>query len=371
MTAEGRIPPSPYELGVQALDEGRFGDALHAFEQAYHLNPHDPTLHEAIGRLYYEQASYRRAREYLQYALHLAPRSTGPCLRLALVEQREGHSDQAIALLRRVLEIDPEHGEAARLLEEERSRARIARRLPLWQPSRPWREALFLRPPRQVGPDGRDHPAALRAPHPCVNCYFRAGRERMRMHAVRYNWWNLGLVGMLFGGWVVYLLWTYATRERRFSFDPLYCPTCNGNRRLLSAAFWLLVCLAPVFALTTLIAASNASSLGRAGIGWTLPAVTGVVCLACLGGAVLARAKGAGQRGVRLRIGSAEDVVFQFASAEYEESFLQLNQAFLVDKPQPSGRQEAQSFIPVVEESEAEPATPTPAEPPAETAEPG
>ncbi|MBM3500491.1 MAG: tetratricopeptide repeat protein, partial [Armatimonadetes bacterium] len=153
MMAEGRIPPSPYELGVSALDEGRFGDALHAFEQAYHLNPHDPALHEAIGRLYYEQANYRRAREYLQYALHLAPRSTGPWLRLALVEQREGHSDQAIMLLRRVLEIDPEHAEAARLLEEERARARIARRLPLWQPARPWRAPVVLRPPRQVGPD--------------------------------------------------------------------------------------------------------------------------------------------------------------------------------------------------------------------------
>jgi tetratricopeptide (TPR) repeat protein len=366
MTGEGRIPPSPYELGVQALNEGRFGDALHAFEQGYHLNPQDPALHAAIGRLYFEQGNYRRAREYLQYALHLAPRATGPWMQLALVEQREGRSDQAIAFLRRVLEIDPEHPEAGPLLEAERSRARIARRLPLWQPARPWRTALVLRPPRQVAPDGRERPAALRAPHPCVNCYFRAGRERMRMHAVRYQWWNLGLVGMLFGGWVVYLLWTYVTREQRFSFDPLLCPTCHSNRRVLGVTSWLLAALAPIFGLTALVAAGSAQPSAGFGVGWAVVATAGTICAACLTGAVLARAKEGGQRGVRLQIAGEEEVLFQFASADYEEAFLQLNRAFLVDRPRPTDQREADSFLPVVEEG-ALPET----EPAPETAGPG
>ena len=371
MTAEGRVPPSPYELGLQALEEGRFGDALHAFEQAYHLNPHDPALHEAIGRLYYEQGNYRRAREYLQYAVHLAPRAAGPWYRLALLEQREGHSDQAIALFRRVLEIDPEHEVAAQALEEERTRARIARRLPIWQPGRPLRDPLVLRPPRQVGPDGKDRPAPLRAPHHCINCYFRPGREKTRMHAVRHNWWNLGLVGMLFGGWPVYLLWTYASREQRFSFDPLFCLTCASNRRLLAWVFGLLLFLAPIFALTAIIAASYAASPNASVIGWTLTAVAGVLGATCALCAVWARLKSLGQRGVRLGIGGEEDAIFRFTSAEYEEAFSRLNQAFVVDKPRLDARGEAKSFIPVAEEEAEHAAEPAPGAAPADGPSPG
>jgi len=371
MTAERRIPPSPYELGLQALEEGRYGDALHALEQAYHLNPHDPALHEAIGRLYYEQGNYRRAREYLQYAVHLAPRSTGPWYRLAMLEQREGHSDQAIALFRRVLEIDPEDAVAAAALEDERGRARIARRLPLWQPGRTFRDPLFLRPPRQVGPDGKDRAAPLRAPHHCVNCYFRPGREKTRMSAVRHNWWNLGLVGMLFGGWPVYLIWTYASREQRFSFEPLFCLTCASNRRLLAWVFGLLLFLAPIFALTALIAASYAVAPNTSVIAWSLTGVAGGLTAICVLCALWARLKSLGQRGARLAIAGEEDAIFQFTSAEYEEAFRRLNQAFIVDKPRLDRRAVAKSFIPVAED-EAEPATePAPEAAPADGPPPG
>jgi tetratricopeptide (TPR) repeat protein len=360
MTGDVRIPPSPYERGVQALDEGRHGDALHAFEQAYHLNPHDPGLHEAIGRLYYEQGNYRRAREYLQYAVHLAPRFAKAWYALALVEQREGNSEQALALLRRALEIDPSDGVAARALEEERSRARAARRLPLWQPVRAWRVPLVLHPPKQVGPDGRDRPAPLRAPPHCVNCYYRPGRARTHLYAVRYHWWNLGLVGMVFGGWLVYLLWTYTARERRFSYDPLYCATCAANRRLLAWAFGLLLALVPVFGLATLVAASSTRALARSGLDWITPVVLGAIAVACVLLALLGRLKWAGQGGVRLEIGGEEDAIFRFTSAEYEEAFKELNRAFLVDKPRPDASREAESFLPGVEQDEGNAAQPQP-----------
>jgi tetratricopeptide (TPR) repeat protein len=378
MTGEVRIPPSPYERGVQALDEGRHGDALHAFEQAYHLNPHDPALHEAIGRLYYEQGNYRRAREYLQYAVHLAPRLGKAWYGLALVEEREGNSEQALALLRRALEIDPSDEVAARTLEGERSRARAARRLPLWQPARTWRARLVLHPPKQVGPDGRDRPAPLRAPPHCVNCYFRPGRARTHLYAVRYHWWNLGLVGMVFAGWLAYLIWTYTARERRFSFDPLYCATCAANRRLLAWAFGLLLALVPVFGLATLVAVSSARVLARSGLDWTIPAVLAAIAAACLLLAVLARLKWAGQGGVRLEVGGEEEAVFRFTSPEYEGAFRELNRAFLVDKPRPEASAEAESFLPGVEEDEeghaAEPQTPpvsAPAAPPTDRTDSG
>jgi hypothetical protein len=347
-------------LGLKALEEGRFGDALHALEQAYHLNPHDPALHEAIGRLYYEQGNCRRAREYFQYALHLTPRATGPLYRMALLEQREGNSDRAIALFRQILEITPDDDAVAQAMEEERGRARIARRLPLWQPGRPFRDPLVLRPPRQVGPDGKDRAAPLRAPHHCVNCFFRPGREKARMQAVRHNWWNLGLVGMLFGGWPVYLIWTYASREQRFSFDPLFCLTCASNRRLLGWVFGLLLALAPIFALTALIAASYAVPPNASVIGWSLTGLAGGLTAICVLCAIWARLKSLGQRGVRLTIGGEEDALFQFASAEYEEAFRRLNQAFVVDKPRLDRRAVAKSFIPVAEDEADHAAEPAP-----------
>jgi hypothetical protein len=235
--------------------------------------------------------------------------------------------------LRRVLELDPGHEAARQTLEEERTRSRVAQRLPAWQPQRSWRAPLQLCPPRQVAPDGREHPAPLRAPHHCANCFFRAGRERARMEAVRYNWWNLGLVGMLFGGWPVYLLWTHVTRDRRFTYEPLYCPVCSSNRRVLGWAFWVLVCLVPVFGFTALVVVANVGAYGAGLTQYVTAAIPGALCLVCLVLAALARLKDIEQRGIRLRVGQADTAVFQFESAEYEAGFRQLNRAFVVAEP--------------------------------------
>lgn len=369
MTEEQKIPPSPFELGKKALKEGRTADALHSFEQAYHLNPHDARLHEEIGKLYFAQGNLRRAREYMQYSLHLDPNAPATNYQLAQVALQDGKTDEAVRLLRRTLQLDPEHEGARAVFQQEEQRARISQRLSQWQPRRKLGEEVVLRPPRQVGPDGRERPAPLRAPHHCINCFFRAGRHPRRMYASRRNWWNLGLVGLLFGGWLVYLIWTYAARERKFSFEPLYCPVCNSNRAMLSWGFWGLMVMAPIFALAATIATSTVSSWGgpassSAYLQLVFPLVLWALCVGCVLLALLARRRDARQVGVKLRPLGDEDAGFAFLSPQYAEAFSQLNGAFVRREPVTDEHAEADSFLPGAAAEVAAPFEPAAEEPP-------
>ncbi len=360
MSDEAHIPPSPYEIGQQALAEGRLADALHAFEQAYHLNPHDPRLHLEIGKLYYAQGNLRRAREYLQYSLHLDPRSPEGNYRLALVALQDGHTAQAVQLLRAALDAQPDHEAARRTLESEEDRARVSHQLPTWQPERDFGDEATLHPPRQVGPDGKDRPAPLRAPHHCVNCYYRAGRHPRKMYAFRYRWWNLGLVGMVFGGWIVYLIWTLVVRERKFSFEPLYCPVCNQNRSTVMAAFWVLMLLAPVFGVTGLIAISIMIATSADPVWWAIPISMFAAGLVCVLLAMWARSRAMSQAGVRLRAIGDEDAGFSFLSPQYAEAFSELNGAFARHDPVTDEAAEAESFLLGADDEDADGEQPEP-----------
>jgi len=364
MSAGAPLPPSPLELGLQALREGRPGDALHAFEQAYHINPHDYRLHEACGELYFEQGDMKRAREYLQYAIHLTPNAAGPRYRLALVALQQGRTQEAMQHLQNVLALDPNHEEARRALVAEQERSRIAARLPVWLADRRFGQEAILHPPRQVGPDGKDRPAPLRAPYHCVNCYFRAGQRPDRMYAYRYQWWNLGLVGLVFGGWPLYLIWTMLARERRFSLEPLYCATCSSHRRLLATVCWVLVVVGSIFGVSGIAALatwqSQPASQGLLIFSLTMT----VLALGCGGSAAWSFRAGVSQRGVRMRVLSEEEVGVSFCSGQYASAFEALNGAFVVDRAGPDARAEAESFVPAVveEPAGAEPAAapPTP-----------
>jgi hypothetical protein len=368
MSSEPPLPPSPLDLGLEALREGRSGDALHCFEQAYHLNPHDYRLHEACGELYFDQGDLRRAREYLVYATHLAPTAPGPRYRLALVALQEGRTGEGMQLLQSVLALDPDNEEAKRALAAEEDRRRIAARLPAWQAERAFGEEALLRPPRQVGPDGKDRPAPLRAPYHCVNCYFRPGQTTERAYAYRYQWWNMGLVGLVFGGWPVYLLWTLAARERRFRLEPLYCSVCNSQRRTLAAVFWVLVVLGTIFALVGVVLISVWQAQPASDGLFIFAIATLVVALACGGFSVWAFRAGASQRGLRMRVVSDAEVGVSFYSRQYAEAFRELNSAFIVSRPGADTRAEAESFVPTegehsedgVAASEAPPAAAAP-----------
>jgi hypothetical protein len=373
MTGDARVPPSPFEIGLEAMREGRVGDALHAFEQAYHLTPHDPRLHEAVGQLFFNMGNTRRAHEYLEYAIHLDPQAPGPRYQLALVLLHEGRASEAHGVLQSVLALDPDHGAARAVLEAEERRRQRAERLPFWQPRRRFGEEIVLRPPTQVAPYGRSHPAPLRAPHHCVNCYFRPGRQTERVHAYRYHLWNLGLVGMLFGGWPVYVIWSLIARERRFSFEPLYCSVCGSHRRVLYAGLWLLVGLAILFAFAGFVAVLI---LGSAGVpsstfAVAFPTAMAVLCAGSVAFALWCRASRSRQCGARMRVVGENEVGFSFSSAQYAGAFTQLNGAFIVRRPEVDTHAEADSFLPEAAEmpKAAAPASPggaEPAEPPLE-----
>lgn len=351
MTGEPRVPPSPFEIGVQAMREGRVNDALHAFEQGYRLTPHSADLHAALGELFFNMGNTRRAREYLQYAIHLAPQAPGPRYQLGLVALHEGRTQEAIHLLRGVLELDPGHEEARRALDAEDERQRVAQRLPFWQPRRSLGEEIILRPPTQVAPYGGGHPAPLRAPHHCANCYFRPGRQPERTFAFRYHLWNLGLVGLLFGGWPMYAIWTLVARERRFSFQPLYCSVCASHRRALLVGVWVLVSLALIFAFTGFVAVlivGSGSSASGFGTAFTL-AVAGL-CVGSLAFAVWCWWSRNGQRGLRMRVVGEEEVAFAFTSGQYAAAFKQLNGAFIVERLKADAQAEAESFVPEAED---------------------
>ena len=372
MTGDARVPPSPFEIGLQAMREGRASDALHAFEQAYHLNPQDPRVHEAVGELFFNMGNTRRARGYLEYAIHLDPRAPGPRYRLGLVALHEGRTPEALQLMRGVLALDPGHESAREVLEAEEQRERVAERLPFWQPRRTYGHEVILRPPTQVAPYGQGHPAPLRAPHHCVNCYFRPGRQPERMSAFRYHLWNLGLVGMLFGGWPVYVVWTLIARERRFSFQPLYCSVCASHRRVLLVGFWLLMALAVVFAFAGFVAVLIVGSAGSSSaFVMAFPAAMGVLGVGSLGFALWCQSSRNGQCGARMQVAGEDEVAFAFASGQYATAFRQANGAFIVRRVESGKDAEAQSFLPEADEGAGEeaesPAVPDAQPPPTNT----
>lgn len=105
-------PPDPHDnpdwmrwnnLGIAYLDQLQYADSLHAFEQVTKLRPEYADGHINVGLTYIEWEKYSEARPSLEQALVLSPNNGRALYYLALVERREGHYDEEVADLQRVV----------------------------------------------------------------------------------------------------------------------------------------------------------------------------------------------------------------------------------------------------------------------------
>jgi Flp pilus assembly protein TadD len=90
-------------LGIAYLDQLQYADSMHAFEQVVKLRPDYADGHINIGLTYIEWEKYSAARSSLEQALALSPNNGRALYYLALVERREGHYDEELADLQRVV----------------------------------------------------------------------------------------------------------------------------------------------------------------------------------------------------------------------------------------------------------------------------
>ncbi len=95
-------------LGIAYLDQLQYSDAMHAFEQVVRLRPDYADGYTNIGLTYIEWEKYSSARASLEKAMDLSPGNGRALYYMALVERREGHRDEELADLQRVVEQYPQ-----------------------------------------------------------------------------------------------------------------------------------------------------------------------------------------------------------------------------------------------------------------------
>jgi len=354
---EQTLPPSPLEVGLQYLREGRISDALHALHEAYYVCPTDPRLHEALGAIYLQTGQPERAAAYVRYAKYLAPQAPGVLYQEALLHLQRGQSKVAEALLRRIVELDPTFAPARVALESELARREMAASLPEVLPAaRPWVEYEVV-PHRYTGPDGRDRLRPPRAPHHCANCFYRPGQHPRPQSAGEYQWVNLGLLAAVFLTWVAYVVWTAAGRRHLLQYTALYCDVCDRQYRRWSERFVLGLVGVTLLGLAALLTFPWALS-SRSPWGLGVLSVLAALAAGALIWTVYAHRRARAQLALRLRPLGEEAVLFGFRNAQYAEAFRQLNvdSVFARGTVVPDGRAEAVSFVPLLA------TTPAPAE---------
>jgi Tfp pilus assembly protein PilF len=95
-------------LGIGFLDQLQYADAMQAFEQVPKLRPDYADGYTNIALTYIEWEKYSSARPSLEKALEVSPNNARALYYLALVERREGHFDEELADLQRVVEQFPQ-----------------------------------------------------------------------------------------------------------------------------------------------------------------------------------------------------------------------------------------------------------------------
>jgi tetratricopeptide (TPR) repeat protein len=95
-------------LGIAYLDQLQYAESMHAFEQVVKLRPDYTDGYINIGLTYIEWEKYSSARASIEKGLTLSPNNARALYYLSIVERREGHRDEEVADLQRVVEQYPQ-----------------------------------------------------------------------------------------------------------------------------------------------------------------------------------------------------------------------------------------------------------------------
>ncbi len=98
--------------GYQYLLEGKSEDALHCFKEGLDIEPNNPVLLNNLGNALFNLEEYNRAEETYLQAISVDSTYSKSYKNLALLYQKQGSPDKAIAMYQNYLMLVPEDGES-------------------------------------------------------------------------------------------------------------------------------------------------------------------------------------------------------------------------------------------------------------------
>jgi len=118
IAADPDRPEGHFALGVACVGQGRYQEALEAFQAAHSRDPgHALTLYN-IGYTYLQLGELEQAIPWLERAWRREPKYLATLYQLGLACERLGRRDEAVAWWRRALKIDPGYYLAQQRLHE-------------------------------------------------------------------------------------------------------------------------------------------------------------------------------------------------------------------------------------------------------------
>lgn len=101
--------PAYFNLGHNNLSLNRYTKAIECFERCMEIDGEDPIAISYIGECHEQLNELDLARKYYQRSLELAPMLPDAWLGLGIVEDLDGKTKEAIVLICKALELDPEN----------------------------------------------------------------------------------------------------------------------------------------------------------------------------------------------------------------------------------------------------------------------